>query len=119
MISASKHRARQLRIIAAVVLVLGIFGADLVYWLGSRSAVGASDDPQMLTNEKAAERQAEILIGKQAGLVQGWVETLKHPGPQAILVVVAAVLVAGACFYFAGLIESNGEAADESHSPKP
>jgi len=90
-----------------VVLVVGIFGADFVYWLGSRSAVAPSDDPQMLTNEKAAARQAEILIGKQASLVQGWTEDLKRPGTQAAIVVGVAVLIAGGCFYFANLLNSD------------
>jgi flagellar basal body-associated protein FliL len=110
--ASGKRQARQLRIIAAVVLVLGVFGADLVYWLGSRSAVGVSSDPQMLVNEKAAARQAEILIGKQAGLVQGWIDDLKRPGTQAVIVVVIAVLLAGGCLYFAGLMDS-GDHRDE------
>jgi hypothetical protein len=111
-VSSAKRRARWLRIIAAVVLVLGIFGADLVYWLGTRS-VQTSDDPQMLGNEKAESRQAEILYGKQAGLIQEWSDDLKRPGTQAVMVVVAAILVAGGCFYFARLLDSTIECADD------
>jgi hypothetical protein len=110
-VSSAKRRARRLRITAAVVLVLGIFGADLVYWLGTRSAE-VSDDPQMLGNEKAESRQAEILYGKQAGLIQEWSDDLKRPGTQAVIVMVSAILVAGGCFYFARLIESGSERDD-------
>jgi hypothetical protein len=110
--SATRRRARLLRIAAAFVLVLGIFGADLVYWLGTRSAV-VSDDPSMLGNEKAEARQAEILYGKQAGLIQEWTDDLKRPGTQAFIVVMMAVLVAGGCVYFAHLLESSHEHADE------
>jgi hypothetical protein len=112
-VSSAKRRARGLRIIAAVVLVLGIFGADLVYWLGTRSAE-VSDDPQMLGNEKAESRQAEILYGKQASLIKEWSDELKRPGIQAVMVVVTAVLVAGGCFYFARLLDSGSERADET-----
>ena len=111
-VSSAKRRARRLRIAAAVVLVLGIFGADLVYWLGTHSP-DISDDPQMLGNEKAESRQAEILYGKQAGLVKEWTDDLKRPGTQAIIIVISAVLVAGGCLYFASLVESSGERADE------
>jgi hypothetical protein len=111
-VSSAKRRARWLRITAAVVLVLGVFGADLVYWLGTRSAV-VSDDPSMLGNEKAESRQAEILYGKQAGMVQDWSNDLKRPGVQAVIVVVTAVLVAGGCFYFAGLEDRADGQPDE------
>jgi hypothetical protein len=111
-VSSAKRRARRLRITAAVVLVLGIFGADLVYWLGTRSAQ-TSDDPQMLGNEKAESRQAEILYGKQAGLIQEWSDDLKRPGLQAAIVVVSAVLVAAGCFYFARLLESGSKGDNE------
>jgi hypothetical protein len=111
-VSSARRQARLLRIVAAVVLVLGIFGADLVYWLGTRSAV-VSDDPSMLGNEKAESRQAEILYGKQAGMVQDWSDELKRPGVQAVIIVVTAVLVAGGCVYFAGLMDCRETNADE------
>jgi len=113
--SPARRQARLLRIAAAVVLVLGIFGADLVYWMGTRSAA-VSDDPSMLGNEKAESRQAEILYGKQAGMVQDWADDLKRPGVQAVIVVVTAVLVAGGCFYFAGLMDHAHEYTKETDS---
>jgi hypothetical protein len=114
--SSPKRRARRLRITAAIILVLGIFGADLVYWLESRSAV-ISNDPSLLGNEKEESRQAEILYGKQAGLIRAWTDDLKQPGTQAILIVVAAALVACGCIYFASLMDSRPENADESDLP--
>jgi hypothetical protein len=101
--SSAKRRARLLRITAAIVLLLGIFGADAVYWLGTRSPAG-SDDPSMMGNEKAQSRQEQILYGHQAVLVDSWTDDLKQPGTQAAIVVVTAVLVAGGCLYFAHLL---------------
>jgi hypothetical protein len=117
MSSDARQRARRLRIAAAVILVLGVFGADFVYWLGSRSKV-VSDNPAFLTNEKEQSRQEEILIGKQAGLVDAWTEDLKRPKTQAIIIVVAAALAAGGCFYFAGL-QHNFEEAERDEETKP
>src|SRR5580658_2580345 len=106
---SSRHRpGRRLRIIAAVVVVLGIFGADGVYFLGTRSPQ-SSDDAALLGNDKAQARQEEILYGKQSVLIDNWTQDLKKPGTQAVIVVVAAALVAGGCFYFARLLDASSE----------
>src|SRR5277367_3742711 len=97
-ISSGKLRARRLRIIAAIVLVLGIFAADGVYWWGTRSPQ-TSDDPALLGNEKAQARKEEILYGNQSVLIDRWIEDLKQPGTQAVIIVLTAVLVAGGCLY--------------------
>jgi hypothetical protein len=111
-ISSVRRQPRRLRITAAIVLLLGIFGADGVYWLGTRSAQ-VSDDPSMLGNEKAQSRQEEILYGKQAVLIDEWLADLKRPGTQAVIIVVTAALVAGGCFYFARLLDAADEQGDE------
>ncbi len=111
--SPSRTRpGRRLRIIAAVVVVLGIFGADGVYFLGTRSPP-SSDDPALLGNEKAQTRQEEILYGKQSVLIDNWTQELKKPGTQAVIVVVTAALVAGGCLYFARLLDAAGEQLEE------
>jgi len=107
-IASGKRPGRWLRITAAAVLLLGIFGADLAYWLGTRAA-RTSDDPAMMGNEKAQSRQEEILYGKQAVLIDGWTHDLQQPGTQALIIVVTAALVAGGCFYFARLLDSADE----------
>jgi len=106
--SSAKRRARRLRVTAAIVLLLGIFGADGVYWLGTRSGE-VSDDPAMMGNEKEQSRQEGILYGKQAVLIDNWTDDLKQPGTQALLIVVTAALVAGGCFYFAHLLDHADE----------
>jgi len=107
-ISSDRRRGRRLRIAAAIVLVLGIFGADMVYWLGTRSVVD-SNDPSLLVNEKEQSRQEEILYGKQAGLIREWTADLKRPGTQAAVIIVVAALVAGGCIYFGSLADSRGD----------
>jgi hypothetical protein len=111
-ISASRRQARLLRIAAAVVLLLGIFGADAVYWMGMRST-DLPDDASMMGNEKAQSRQAQILYGNQAVLVNNWTADLKQPGTQAVIMVVTAALGAGGCFYFAHLLHHAEEQTDE------
>ena len=87
-----------------MVLLLGIFGADAVYYLGTHSAQTV-DDPALLGNEKAQTRQEEILYGKQSVLIDNWTNDLKRPGTQAVIILMASVLVAGGCFYFSRLLD--------------
>ena len=107
-VSPARRRARWLRLTAAMVLLLGVFGADAVYWLGTRSA-DSPDDPSVVGYDKAQVRQMGILYGKQGLWIEEWRYKLKHPGPQACVIVVASVLAAGGCFYFARLVEAAGE----------
>jgi hypothetical protein len=107
-ISSSRHRARKLRIIGVIVLALGIVGAGMVYWLGTRSA-DLSDDPSMAGYDKPEERQMEILYGKQGELIEDWSNDLKQPGTQAIIIAAASVIIASGCFYFARLLDHDDE----------
>lgn len=90
--------------IGIVVLVLGISGAGVVYWLGTRSP-DLKDDPSMLGFNKREERQMGLLYGKMGTLVEAWEEDLKRPGTQASFIAGFSVLVAGGCYYFARLLE--------------
>ena len=116
-VSPARRRARQLRMTAAIVLLLGIFGADFIYWVETRSA----DSPNPLPvagEDKAATRQAESLFGQPAVLLEQWGRDLKRPGTQAGIVVVTAVLVAGGCFYFARLLDRADEHGEEKGWPQ-
>ena len=82
------------------MLLLGVFSAGIVYWLGTRSP-DLSDDLSMAGYDKPEQRQMGILYGKQGELIESWSNDLRQPGTQAFIIVAAAVLVAGVCFYFA------------------
>jgi hypothetical protein len=105
-VPSAARRVLCLRIIAVVVLVVGIAGAEVIYWHGT-GAPDLPDDPALLTNEKAASRQAGIIYGNQAVVVQQWSDELKRPGVLAVIFVMTASLVAGGCFYIARLIEKD------------
>jgi hypothetical protein len=105
-VSTSKRPPRQLKIIGIIVLLLGIIGAGIIYWLGTRSA-DLSDDPSMAGYDKPEERQMAILYGKQGELIEDWSNDLKQPGTQAVIFVAVTALVAGVCFYFARLTDDD------------
>ena len=105
--SASRPSTRQgrwLRMTAVVVLLLGISGAELAYWRGTRSA----DSPNLLPavgEDKAVTHRADMIMGQQAVLADEWGRDLQRPGTQAALIIVISVLVAGGCFYIARLLD--------------
>jgi len=106
--SSSKRRAKKLRIIGVVVLLAGITGAGIVYWLGTRSP-DLSGDISLIGYDKPQELQMEKLYGKSGEMIEDWSNDLKQPGTQAIIIVVAAALIAGGCFYFARLHDYDDE----------
>ncbi len=101
--SRSSKRSAQFRLIGASVLLAGLAGAGMVYWLGTRFP-DLSDDPSMLGFNKREERQMGLMYGKMGTLIEDWKDDLKRPGNQAALIAGFAVVVAAGCFYFARLL---------------
>jgi hypothetical protein len=111
-VSFARRRARRLKLTGVVILLLGIAGAGIVYWLGTRSP-DLSDDLSMTGFNKREDRQMGILYGKQGELIEDWSNDLKQPGTQAVILAVTAALAAGGCFYFARLLDYDADHADE------
>jgi hypothetical protein len=101
-VSPAKRRAGRFRMTGIIVLVLGIGGAGLIYWLGTRAA-DVSGDLSMVGYNKAEERQMGMLYGKQGELIENWSNDLKQPDTQAFIIVATSILVASGCFYFGRL----------------
>jgi flagellar basal body-associated protein FliL len=101
--------------LGVIVLVLGIAGAGVVYWMGTRSP-DLADDPAMVGYNKAQTRQMGMLYGKMGPVIEEWFDDLKQPGTQAILIAVVSTLVAAGCFYFARLTDNSDEAPDGTGS---
>ena len=105
---SSSRRAARLRLIGVIVLLLGIGGAGVVYWLGTRSP-DVMDDLSMVGYNKAQTRQMGMLYGKMGPVIEEWFNELKQPGTQAEIIVVVSILAAAGCFYFARLLGHDDE----------
>ena len=99
---SSPKRAARLRMIGILVLLLGIGGAGVVYWLGTRSP-DVSDNLSMVGYNKARTRQMGMLYGKMGPVIEKWFDELKQPGTQAEIIITVSILIAAGCFYFARL----------------
>ena len=105
---SSSRRVARLRMIGIVVLLLGMGGAGVVYWLGTR-APDVSDDLSMVGYNKAQTRQMAMLYGKMGPVIEEWSNDLKQPGTQAEIIVAVSILAATGCFYFARLLGHDDE----------
>ena len=92
--------------IGIIVLVLGIGGAGVVYWLGTRSP-DVMDDLSMVGYNKAQTRQMGMLYGKMGPVIEEWFDDLKQPGTQAEIIVVISGLIAAGCFYFSPWMDND------------
>jgi hypothetical protein len=105
---SNQNWIQRLRIIAMLVFLLGIIGAEMLYWFETRKADTLADDPSLLANEKAQSRQAEVLLGKSNADFQQWISDFKnHPSQQAALVIIAATLLSGACLFASRLLDNH------------
>jgi len=94
--------------IGVTVLVLGIAGAGILYWLRTRSP-DVSGDLSMQGFNRAEQRQMGQLYGKQGLLIEQWSDDLKQPGTQAIIIIILSTAIAAGCFYFARLLDYDDE----------
>lgn len=90
--------------IGTLVLVCGVAGACLFYWIEARSA-GPTMDELMPGYSRTRARQVGILMGNFGVTLMEWLDALKDPGTQAILIAAAAALVALVCFRVAWLMD--------------
>jgi hypothetical protein len=98
---------RRFRVTGALVLLLGLGGAGLVYWRGIRTGEAPVDE-SLIGYSKVETRQMEIMYGKQGLLLEDLKEDLQQPGNQAFLIAAAAAVLSGGCFYLARLWAEDG-----------
>jgi len=108
--SPGKGRGR-LRMIGALVLLLGLGGAGAVYWTGGPPA-DLSSDPATARDYKTERRDIEINFGKMGLILDDLMADLERPGTQAAIIALVSILVASGCFYFAQGPESGGQPDD-------
>jgi hypothetical protein len=108
--------ARRLRIIGTLVLIFGLAGACIFYWRLGRSPARTMDE-LLPGYSQARARQNEILMGTMVVTLLGWVDTLKDPAAQALIIAGGSVLVALVCFRIASLLERDGPARSDAGQP--
>jgi hypothetical protein len=109
--SSSIQPSRRLRIIGMLVLVLGVAGAGLFYYMEVRSA-GPSMDELFPGYSRNRARQVGVLMGSMMVTLLGLVDSLKDPLTASILIAAVSAGVALICFRLASVM-------DQSHPHPP
>jgi hypothetical protein len=104
-----------LRLIGAIILVLGLGGAGLVYCL-STPPDASSDEVLRSSNSKRVQRAIEVNVGKMGVVMDGLAEDLEDPATKAIVLAAISLLLGAGCFYFAHL-QARGAELDEFEDP--
>jgi hypothetical protein len=102
----SGKQSARLRLIALVVLLLGLAAAGSLYWMRTHSGEPMEDE-LLAGSAKAESRQMEILYGKMGVLTHELSDDLKQPGTQACLIAAFSIVLAAGIFYIARLSEND------------
>lgn len=81
-----------------IILIAGLCGAGVVYWIGNRAEDPALADYRQ-AEARAESRQMEMLYGTSGDIMQKFLTAIKRPGNQALAIGAVTALVSGACFY--------------------
>ncbi|MGO8698260.1 MAG: hypothetical protein ACLQVY_11145 [Limisphaerales bacterium] len=113
---ATRRAGTALRIVGALILVLGLGGAGLVYCL-SPPPDDLSDEVLRSSNSKKVQRAIEVNVGKMGVVMDGLAEDLEDPATRAMVIAVVAILLGSGCFYFAHLQARGAELEDFDDPP--
>ena len=104
MTATSFRPSQRLRAAGTIVLVVGLAGAALYYWVETRSHPQSVDE--LLPGfSQARARQTAILMGGLVVTLSQWADALADPTNQAVIIAVASVLIALGCFRIATLLD--------------
>lgn len=103
-LSPARRRVRRWRRAGGIVLLLGLAGAGVIYWLGLNTP-NPDDDLSLQSYAKAETRQMGLLYGQPGVLIEDLKNDLKSPGTQAVLLLIGAAIMAAGIFYFARILE--------------
>ncbi len=101
---SSLKPSKRFRVIALVVVTVGVGGAYLLYWMQTRGA-GPTMDDLMPGYTRKRERQMGIMMGSLGMTMMEWMDALKEPRTQAIIIAAVATLAALALLRVASLLD--------------
>jgi hypothetical protein len=103
---SSIQPSRRLRIVGMLVLVIGVAGAGLFYWIEARSAVPSMDElfPGYSRNRA---RQVGILMGSMTVTLLGLVDSLKDPFTASVIIAAVSAGVALIFFRLASVMDQS------------
>jgi uncharacterized protein YjeT (DUF2065 family) len=103
---SSLKESGRLRVIGAIVLVLGMAGAGVFYWINAHPA-GPSMDDLLPGYARAQARGVGAMMGHFGLIMTEWQDTLALPGTQALIIAAVSALFASYFFRAAWVLDDN------------
>ena len=99
-----RRRARQFRQAGIAVVLLGLCGMGLVYFL-EKPPEALPDGFTSADDSKIQTQATEVNYGRQGVVIGDLMDDLKQPHTQILIVAAVSVLLAAGCFYLGRLSE--------------
>jgi hypothetical protein len=100
-------RSDRLRAVGWFVLVSGLTGAAVLYWLEARAANTALDDSTALGYQRSLQHGMGVMMGPFGMVLTEWQENLTSPIGQALIAGMCAALVAAYFFRVAWVLDAD------------
>jgi hypothetical protein len=111
--SLTLKRADRLRAIGWCVLIAGLAGAVVFYWIQSRSAERALDDTTALGYARSLQHGVGVMMGPSGAILTDLQQNLTTPLGEALMIAACTALAAGYFFRVAWVLDSE----DDDRSP--
>ncbi len=111
----SSKKSEQFRAIGTLILVCGVAGACVYYFVNARAA-GPSMDDLLPGYTRARTREVGIMMGQFGVIMTDWTDALAQPGMQAVLIAGVCALIALYFFRAAWVMDdADRHAASDAH----
>lgn len=102
-----EQRSNRLRRYGWAVLVVGLAGDAVFYWIQERSADAALDDTTALGYSRSMQHQMGVMMGHFGILLTQWQAALTTPLGEAVAIAVCVALFAAFFFRAAWVIDQD------------
>jgi len=102
-------RSDRLRAIGWFVLVLGLAGAAVFYWVTVRTMDPALNDMTALGYSRSLRHGMGVMMGPFGLMLTEWQEGLMSPIGEALIIAICAALVSGYFFRVAWVLDAEDE----------
>jgi len=114
----SSPESDRLRTVGIIILVLGIIGASIFYYVEARAARPTIEE--LLPDYAHSQaQQIGVLMGNFGVLLLGWSQVLNRPGPEALIIAAVSALVASGFFRAAHVRDYNDRVHAQTGDDNP
>ena len=104
-----RTQADRMRAAGWLILIGGLVGAGVFYWVKSRAADAALDDTTALGYARSMQHEMGVMMGRFGLILSEWQARLTSPAGEAVLIALCAGLFAAYFFRVAWVLDHDGQ----------